>query len=355
MIFRFEDPAALKILYLLPLLIFLFWFGRRQLRQRLIHLFDTGHLAFLTRSGSKVRSRLKLFAQLLALLFFGLALARPQSGEGKQKARSEGLEIMLVVDVSNSMMAEDVRPSRLELAKRELSRFLDQLGGDRVGLVAFAGSAILLSPLTSDKNGLKMFLESLTPDSVSTQGTDFRRALTEASQALYRGGIESEPETSVTKVIVVVSDGEENEKGGLDTAQEIAKGGARIFALGIGTAQGGKIPLRDKRGNLVGYKKDRSGQVINSQSTGDALRALSEAGGGQYHHVTFGGDAVKLLKTQLDSLQKAQFESMEVAHYNELFQWFLAFGILFAVVDLALGERKSEGRIWRGRFEVPLD
>src|SRR5262249_28233904 len=155
--------------------------------------------------------------QCLALFFFVVALARPQSGEGKTKAKSEGLEIVLAVDVSNSMMSEDVRPSRLALAQKELARFLDTLGGDKIGLVAFAGSAILLSPLTNDKSALKMYLESLSPNSVSTQGTDFKKALSEAANALKRGGTDADEVPNVTRVIVVVSDGEDNEKGGLDT------------------------------------------------------------------------------------------------------------------------------------------
>ncbi len=355
MTFRFADPSALNFLYLIPVLIFLYWYVGKARRKRFAQVFDARQLQFVSQSQSRGRSRAKLAVQLLAAVFFVLALARPQSGEGKQKAKSEGLEIMFVVDVSNSMMAEDVRPSRLELAKRELGRFVDDLGGDRVGLVAFAGSAVLLSPLTSDKNGLKMFLESLSVESVSTQGTDFKKALTEASQALYRGGAEANEDSSITRVIVVVSDGEENEKGGLETAKEISTRGAKIYTLGIGTAQGGKIPLRDKRGNLVGYKKNRSGEVVISKSTGEALKELAEAGGGQYQHVTLGGDAVRNLKNQLSNLERKQFESMDVAHYNELYQWFLAVGLFFAFLDLLLGERRREGRLWRGRFEVAGD
>jgi Ca-activated chloride channel family protein len=288
-------------------------------------------------------------------MLFVFALARPQSGEGKQKAKSEGLEIVIAVDVSNSMLAEDVRPSRLELAKKELTRFLDSLGGDKVGLVAFAGSAILLSPLTTDKSALKMFIESLSPTAVATQGTDFKKALLEASNALKRGGTDAEEVPNVTRVIVVASDGEDNEKGGLDTAQKIADEGMRIFTLGFGTEGGGQIPVRDERGQMIGHKKDKDGQTVVSRLTGEALKALSEAGKGTYQQVTFGGDSIKNLRAAIDQLQKAQFDTMEVSHYNELYQTFLFFGVILALIELLLGERRSEGRIWRGRFEVPLD
>jgi Ca-activated chloride channel family protein len=287
------------------------------------------------------------------MLFFVVALARPQSGEGKQKAKSEGLEIMLAVDVSNSMLAEDVRPSRIELARRELSRFIDMLSGDKVGIVAFAGSAILLSPMTNDKGALKMFLESLSPDAVSTQGTDFKKALSESYTALQRGGLDSDEGKQITKVIVVASDGEDNEKGALDYAQKISGDGVRIFTLGFGTEAGGQIPVRDKDGNMVGYRKDHSGQTIVTKSTGQSLQSLADAGKGTYQQVTFGGDAMKLLKQNIDNLQRTQFDSMEVSHYNEHYQVFLFVGIVLALLEMFLGDRRAEGRLWRGRFEVP--
>lgn len=354
--YRFADQAALNLLALIPLLIFLLWWMRKRTAAVLQSQISPKISAFLTRSLAPRRRTIKIWLQCFALLFFVLALARPQSGEGKQKAKSEGLEIMLAVDVSNSMLAEDVRPSRLELAQKELSRFVDSLAGDKVGIVAFAGSAILLSPMTNDKGALKMFLESLSPDAVSTQGTDFKKALNEAEQALKRGGTEDGSGPSgVTRVIVVASDGEDNEKGGLDTAQKIAADGIRIFTLGFGTEAGGQIPVRDEHGNLTGYKKDKSGQTVVSKSTGEALKALAEAGKGTYSQVTFGGDAVQHLRSSIDQLQRAQFDTMEVSHYNEHYQTFLLIGLIFALIEILLGERKSEGRIWRGRFEVPVD
>ncbi len=352
--YRFADRAALNLLMLIPLLVFLLWWMRKR-TQTVIHSQIAPKIsAYLTRSLAPGRRTFKIWLQCAALLFFVLALARPQSGEGKQKAKSEGLEIMLAIDVSNSMLAEDVRPSRLELAQKELSRFVDSLGGDKVGIVAFAGSAVLLSPLTNDKGALKMFIESLSPTAVSTQGTDFKKALNEAYQALVRGGAE-ESNSGMTRVIIVASDGEDNEKGGLDVAQKIADEGIRIFTLGFGTEAGGQIPVRDDRGNLVGYKKDKGGQTVVSKSTGEALKMLAEAGKGTFSQVTFGGDAVQHLRSSIDQLQRAQFDTMEVSHYNEHYQTFLLIGLIFALLEILLGERKADGRIWKGRFEVPVD
>ncbi len=351
--FRFSDRAALQLLWLVPVLVVLTWWMVKRSRQVLESHIAPKMAAFLMRSVSPGKRKLKIWLQCLTLVFFIFALARPQSGEGRQKAKSEGLEIMLVVDVSNSMMAEDARPSRLELAQRELARFIDSLGGDKVGLVAFAGSAILLSPLTNDKTALKMFIDGLSPEAVTTQGTNFKRALNEAYLALNRGGTESDENQQITRVIVVASDGEENEKGGLEAAQKISEAGVRIFTLGLGTEQGGRIPVRDKRGNLAGYKRDRSGNEVVTRSTGQALQAIAEAGKGSYQHVTFGGDAIRSLKANIDTLQRTQFETMEVSHYDEHYQIFLLFGLILAFIEIALGDRRAEGRIWRGRFEVP--
>lgn len=353
--YRFEDQAALQLLWLIPLVLFwINWTGKRT-TQVIRSQISPKISGFLTRSVSTRKRKWKLILQVCTLLFFVVALARPQSGEGKQKAKSEGLEMVIAVDVSNSMMAEDARPSRLELAKRELSRFIDLLGGDKVGLVAFAGSAILLSPMTNDKAALKMFLESLSPDSVATQGTDFKKAINEAYEALQRGGIEGDEKQQVTKVIVVASDGEETEQGGIDVAKKIAESGTRIYTLGFGTEQGGQIPMRDRDGNLVGYKREKGGQTVVTKFTGEAMKALAEAGKGTYQHVTFGGDAVRNLRANIDQLQRAQLDTMEVSHYTEHYQMFLGIGIILALIELFLGERRGEGRIWKGRFEVPVD
>ena len=352
MIFNFGDRAALQLLFLIPVIFLLgLWLNNRG-RQVLNKNVSTKLFAFLTRTVSAPKRKWKLILQCLTLFLFIIALARPQSGESKQKAKSEGLEIVLAVDVSNSMIAEDVKPNRLDLVKKELSRLLDQFSGDRVGLVAFAGSSILLSPMTSDKNAIKMYIEALSPEAVSSQGTDFKRAIDEAYGAMDRGGLESDSDRRVTKVIILVSDGEDNEKGALDAAQKVAGEGVRIFTLGVGTAAGGQIPLRDQMGNLLGYKKDAQGRDVISKSTGESLMALAKAGQGSYHQITFGGDAVKVLKDELNRLQKAQFDTLDFKQYTEHYQIFLFLGILLGLLELFLGDRRKEGRLWQGRFEV---
>ncbi len=350
--FRFQNPAAFQFFWLIPLLVGLTWFLIRSQRAKIKKQIGERLIPFLTASVSGSRRWWKVLLEVLVLVAFVFALARPQSGESKKKVKSEGVEIMLLVDVSRSMLAEDTRPSRLELAKKELSRFLDMMEGDRVGLIAFAGSAVLLSPLTNDKAALKMFIESLSPEAVTTQGTEFRKALDEAGSALGRGGVEETDQSVVTRVIVVASDGEDNEPGAMDAAKDLAHRGTRIFTLGFGTEKGAPIPLRDERGDLRGYKKDASGKVIVSTTQGTVLKSLASEGRGAFHHVTFGGNAVSTLYDEIKQLERSEFDNAEITDYDENYQWVLLLGLLVAGMEIFLRERRKTGRIWRGRFEV---
>ncbi len=352
MTFRFAHPEAFQILWLLGLLLlFTVWTWKKQsavLKQSI----DARLLPFLTESFSKLRRRIKLTLQSVVFILFIIALARPQSVELKEKVKSEGVELMILVDVSQSMEAEDVKPSRLELAKREISHLLDLSIGDRVGLIAFAGSAILLSPMTTDRNALKMYVESLSPQSVSEQGTEFRKALKEAEQAFSRGGVEGGENSVTTRAIVIVSDGEDQEPGATDSAKKLVDKGIRIFSLIVGTEKGAPIPVRDDHGSLQGYLKDSKGQVVLTQTKGSALQSLAEAGRGSFHQLVFGGTSIKALNEDLQRLQKSVFDQTELTVYNERYQPFLFFGFLIALLEFIFAERAQRNKIWRGRFEV---
>ncbi|NQZ01041.1 MAG: VWA domain-containing protein [Bdellovibrionales bacterium] len=352
MTYRFADPAAFHYLWILPLLFVITWYLVKQSQGKLQRALGAKLAPFLLASVSQTRRWWKLVLKSVVLALFVFALARPQSGESEKKVKSEGVEVMLLVDVSRSMMAEDTKPSRLKLAKKELSRLIDRMDGDKVGLIAFAGSAILLSPLTPDKPAVKMFLDSLSPEAVKTQGTDFRKALAETSSAFSRGGVESGEQSVVTKVVVIASDGEDNEPGAIEAASELAEKGVRIFTLGFGTEKGAPIPVRDGRGNLRGYKKDKSGKKVVSKTKGTVLKNLASEGKGSFHHVTFGGNAIKSLHKEIQKLEQTEFESAEMTDYDENYQMFLLFGLILALGELFLKERASAARFWRGRFEV---
>lgn len=351
--FRFENIAAFHYLWLIPVLLVVGYFFDRRARKGAQEALGSRLYPFLSSSVSLKKRNIKTLLQVTAIFFFVLALARPQMGESQQEVKSEGVEIIFAVDVSESMMAEDVKPSRLAQAKAELSRLMDLMPGNKVGVVAFAGSAVLLSPLTNDPGAIKMYLESLEPSSVSSQGTNFTEALKISKEAFERGGVTTDDVVKVTRVILIASDGEDHEPGALDEAKKMASEGVRIFSLAYGTEKGGAIPVRDGMGFLKGYKKDRQGQTILTAVKGEALRSLAEAGKGSFYFATFGGSQTKHLVEDITKLEKTQFDSTVATQYEERFQTLLFMGILVALAEIFLGERRSSFRFWKGRFEVP--
>lgn len=351
--FRFENLAAFNYLLLIPFIIVIGWIFNRMNKKKMQKAIGERLYPFLSSSVSSKKRSIKTILQVLVVFFFVLALARPQLGQSMQEVKSEGVEIVFAVDVSESMMAEDVKPSRLDQVKAELSRLVDLMPGNKVGIVAFAGSAALISPLTNDPASVKMFLESLAPNSVSSQGTNFQEALKISKDAFERGGVSTDDQVKVTRVILIASDGEDHEPGALEAAKKYTDEGVRIFTLAYGTEKGGAIPVRDGMGFLKGYKKDRGGQTILTTVKGDELRALAQAGQGSFYFASFGGNQVKLLMEDINKLEKAQFETSMATQYDERFQIVLLIGIICGLLELFLGERRSSFRFWKGRYEVP--
>jgi Ca-activated chloride channel homolog len=349
---RFAQPAAFQLFWLIPIIWIASVAFERRARKIMTRALGEKLSPFLSSSVARGRRRLKFVLVMLSLVCFIVALARPQSGQSMQEVKVQGIELMIAVDVSNSMLAEDVKPSRLQHAKSEMTRLLDMLSGDKVGLIAFAGSSVLISPLTVDKSSLKMFIDSMSTESVETQGTNIQKALAEARAAFDRGGVDSDDTTRVTRVILVLSDGEDQEKNAIAEARKLADDGTRIFTLAFGTEKGAPIPVRDERGFLREYKRDRNGQNVISRVDGKFLQQLAETGKGAFHHATFGGQEAKLIKNDLDKLQKSEFASSLATNYDERFQIPLFAGLVLALLSLLISERKSAGRIWKGRFEA---
>ena len=350
--FRFANQSYFMGFVVLIILVIYFVVSYRLLDIKLRKAFGTKMHGFFTSKYSRFKKNLKFMLVIAALSFMIFALARPQMGKGKQQITSRGVELMVAVDVSNSMLSEDVKPSRLEHAKKEISHLLNILGGDKVGILAFAGSAVLLSPMTTDKSALKMFLETLSPNSVETQGTELSKALSEAGEAFKRGGEDVGPGETMTRVVILISDGEDHEEGALKTAQELAQNGIRVFTMAFGSDRGGKIPKRDARGYLKGYVKNQSGQEVVTRVNDEILRQIARAGKGSFYHVTFGGSQMKRLKEDLDKLEKSEFDSLSSESFDEKYQLPLFFAFLFALIELFIGTRRKYTGEWKGRFAV---
>ncbi len=350
--FRFFEPGVLLWIPILWMGILLLWWWQARQFQNFQKLLGEKTWTLFIPEFSTSRRRFKWFLRSCGLSLVLVAWARPQGGEGVQNVKSQGIEMVALVDVSESMMAEDLKPNRLAQARVDLTRLVELQRGSMVGLVAFAGSATLMSPLTSDPGALRMYTDSLSPLSVSTQGTQFAAALSEAEEAFARGGVSEDEQTRVAKVILIFSDGEDHEPGALEAAKKLRDKGYRIFTVAYGTEQGAPIPERDQMGYLRGNKKDDSGNPVWTRVNGKALEALAQAGAGEFYFATSGGDHIERLNQNLDNLEKADFDSQLTTNYREWFQVPLTLAVLLLILELLISERRKLSARWAGRFEV---
>lgn len=337
---KWNDPGVLGLIFLLPVLLVLAYFRMHQGLKKMAQIFKL-QMASLFRDSISLPHRYSKWALRCAVLLFMIfALARPQVGQSQQSIKAEGFEIFLALDVSESMLAEDILPSRLEKAKIDLSRLVDQLGGHKIGIIAFAGAAAVISPLTQDTAAVKMYIESLDTQTISSQGTQFQAALEAADSAFERGSANTDQMSGITKVLLIASDGEDHEKGAIEKAQELTKKGIRVFTVAYGTEKGATIPARDIRGFLKGYKKDRQGQTVLTTVKGDALKALAQAGQGYFTFATSDSTFVNALAKELDQLKKAQFETQMQVQYDERFQIPLLIAFLLAFFEMIISDRR---------------
>jgi len=287
-------------------------------------------MALLTPGISRVLPGLQSGAYTIALLSFGLALAQPQCGERAEMIKRQGIDLVVALDASKSMDARDIQPSRLERAKLELSTLLDELKGDRVAIVVFAGDAFIQCPLTSDYQAAKMFLRAVDPEQMPQGGTNIGAAL-----LLSRQVLDSADRGAKDRVVVLLSDGEDL-TGAIDEGLAALKEvGAKVLSVGIGSEQGEPIPLINKRGDVVGYKKDEHGTTVITKLDGAGLQRLSSDTGGEYFYQPRGVAMSEVVK-RIDSMQKSELESRLMMRYAEAYQPFVAFGVLFMVLGFAL-------------------
>ena len=274
------------------------------------------------------------------LFFLFLAAAGPQCGERTELVKRTGIDLVIALDASNSMLARDVKPSRLDRAKLEVGALLDRLKGDRVGLVVFAGEAFVQCPLTSDYSAARLFLRAVDPGAMPQQGTAIASALLEAKRVLEGGG-----RGSAAKAVLVITDGEDQQGDALKAAEALGEAGIRIYAVPVGTEEGEPIPLTDKSGNVTGYKKDREGRTVLTRTDVAGLRELSSRGNGLVLRGSGFDLGVLQLLPELDKLQKGDLESRLSVQYDDKYMWFAWPAFLLLCAASALGE----GPLWRRR------
>lgn len=344
---RFWWIAALIFLMLIALRVV------RRRQRKLAQALGPKGTPYLIANLSSSKKWFKFFLEILALGFLVVAWARPQILSGETKVHHLGTEVVLLLDVSNSMLAEDMPPSRLEYLKIEMAKLIDRLGGHRVGLIAFAGSALVLSPLTHDLAAVRMYIESLSPSAVMNQGTDFRRALEEAFGLFTRGGLDSaQPGDQVTRVLVIASDGEDMEAGALLSIQKAKELNLAVFTLAIGTEEGAPIPVANAQGMGQSFKKDSGGKVVQTKVNPKFLRDLAGAAGGTALVASFAGGEANEIADAIGQLKQTALESEIATAREERFQVPLLLATILAIICFGLGFRRKAPRLWRGRFEL---
>lgn len=332
----FAYPHALNGLYAIPLVALLFVYGTRQ-RAVALRRFTGGRLSEALAPGrSWRRNLLKAILKTTALALLILAAARPQFGTQLTKVHREGIDLVIALDTSLSMLAEDMKPNRLERAKQEMVDLIEGLKGDRVGIVAFAGEAFVLCPLTVDYGAALMFTQTADVDVVSRQGTALDKAI-ETSLALFK-------ETSPSdKVIILVTDGESHDRDPIKQARAAKERGVRIYTIGIGNPAGELIPLRGTDGKVEGYKKNKAGETVMTRLDERVLREVASASDGQYLPATRDGLELKVLYREISGLQRSAIEGEFVERKTDRFQWFLAAAFLLLLFETLLSRWSSGG------------
>lgn len=326
---RFEDPIYLWMLLIITILVLVRFIVWRKRKRNLRKFGDPSLLKEMMPDVSKYRPTIKFCLLLSAITILIFMIARPQVGSKISHEKREGIEVLIALDISNSMMAQDVIPSRLEKSKLLIEDLVDHFTNDKVGLVVFAGDAFVQLPITNDYVSAKMFLQNINPSLITTQGTDLARAIS-LSQSCFT------QREHIGRAIIVITDGEDHEGGALEAAREAYKKGINVFILGVGTSKGAPIP--DGNG---GYLKDNSGQTVLSALNEQMCQQVAKAGNGVYIHVDNTSDAQEKLNKELLKLQSGISDTVVYSEYNEQFQIFGIILLLLLIVETILLESRN--------------
>jgi Ca-activated chloride channel family protein len=326
--FRFEHITYLWLLLavipaLLLFVLFFFWrkwaiarFGTTTLVRQLIPDF------------SNRKPFIKFLLLTLAFIFIVLGFANPQLGTRQEKVKREGIDVIIALDVSNSMMSEDVKPSRLDRAKNFVSNFIDQLSNDRLGMIVFAGNAYMQMPLTVDYSAARMYLHTVNPGMVPTQGTNFAEAIDLAEQGFVKG-------ENSHKALVIITDGEDNEGGVSEKIAEAAEQGIKVFTIGVGSENGSPIPVQND------FKRDEEGNIVLSKLNEPMLHDLAAKGNGKFFLLGSGNDEVTSLLKELKGIGTKEFEEVIFTDFDDYFQWCIGIAAVLLLIEWLLSERKT--------------
>jgi len=337
--FRFEESYILWFLFLIPIGILLFWLTLKWKKSVLQNVGDYSVFSRLFPNWSEKKEWLKSSLVLLSLAFLLVAWANPQWGTRKQKVKAKSSDVIIALDISQSMLAEDISPNRMERAKRFVTELIKKLKGERVGLIFFAGSAYLQMPLSNDYASAELYVKSASPKQAGTQGTVIADAINLGVSIFGK-------ENPTQKALIVISDGENHETEAIVAAEKAQQNGTFVYTLGIGTESGAYVPFTDSRGKKV-YKSDASGQTVTSALNVGLLQDVAEAGGGEFYMIDQTMSALRALDSEIDKLEKQEVEQRSFTDYNSFFQYFLFLGILVLILEYFMSNVSNKKGNWK--------
>ncbi len=337
-----QEPLFLWLLLLIPVLITGLWWYRKQIRKERARFFSDELFQKLRRGYWPLGSSLQQYSLYAGLFFLAIAIAGPKVGTEVREVKRQGVDLLIALDLSASMNAEDVKPSRLEKAKYEINRLIDRLKGDRVGLVIFTGDAYLQAPMTLDYSALRLFLNIASTDQMPTSTTDFSAAMNmalEAFDSVNKGG--EEGSSGAARVMLIISDGEDHAGAYDEELDALIDHNISIYTLGIGSRSGGIIPVYNPQtGELIGHKRDRNGQIVTTKLQPDVLQSIADEGNGSYYEIQRGSDGIDSFLARIGELQQGEFSSQEYADFKNQFQWMALAGLIFLVCSLVISNFK---------------
>ncbi len=328
-----DEKKYLYLLLIIPIILAIFLYNSYWKRKKQKEFGDLALMEKLSPEKSVFKPTLKIIIVLFAIAAIILALVNPKIGTKTETVKRQGIDVVFAVDVSKSMLSEDVAPNRLEKSKQIVSQIINQLGNDRIGIVAYAGSAYPVLPITTDYGVAKMFLQSMNPDMVSSQGTSTDEAIRLAATFFDESG-------KTNKLLILISDGEDHSEGAEVVAEEANKQGLKIITIGVGTEKGGPIPLK-RNGIVEGFQRDFENEVVVTKRNTESLNKIAKATKGGYIDGNSTKQVVDFVKNALENIEKTEFESEEFTDFNSQYQWFLGIGIFLLILDLLLLEKKT--------------
>lgn len=329
-----DESKYLYLLFILPIVALFFLLNLYWKRKKQREFGDLDLVKKLSPESSVFKPALKLIFMLLALTGIIFGLVNPKIGTKMEKVKREGIDIVFAMDVSKSMLAEDIAPNRLEKSKQIVSQIINQLGNDRIGIVAYAGSAFPVLPITTDYSVAKMFLQSINTDIVSSQGTSLDEAIKLSSTYF-------DDKSKTSKLLIMISDGEDHSEGAEVAAEEATKLGMKIITIGVGTEKGSTIPLRIN-GAIQSFKRDNNNEVVITKLNKEGLITIAKSTKGGYVDGNNTKEVLEYIKNALNNIQKTEFESTQMADFQSQFQWFLGFAFTLLFVDIFFLERKTK-------------